>query len=147
MFYPVNSSVAITDGSAAPGTLASPTNLRNFTPFHRSGGDVSVDHAIFQRGSMGRVADEYGYLRRYAVSISDLTLEQDDTATTGTTVLFDMGDVHTANERIFQRTYESGHTRTVACLVGNVGDGYADDDVMMYNVTLQATGTLAEIGF
>ena len=142
MFYPANNQVAVTDGSAAPVT----GDLRNYTPWHRSGGDVSVENMTFQRGGMGRAADEHGSLRRYAVSISDQELEQDD-ATNATNHLYDMSDARVANERIFQRTYETGHSRSVNALVTGVGDSYSDDDVLLMNVSLQATGTLVEVGF
>lgn len=142
MFYPSANQVAITDGSAAPVT----GDLRNYTPYHRSGGDISVTNMTFQRGGMGRAADEHGYLRRYAVAISDQSVEQDD-ATNATNHLFDMSDARTANQRIYQRTYETGHTRSVNALVTGVGDAYSDDDILMANVSLQATGTLTETGF
>lgn len=147
LFYPVDNQVSITDGTAAPGTPAAPVGLQNFTPNHRSGGDISVTNAAHPRGAMGRAADEHGYLRRYAVAISDMGLEQDDAATTGTNVLFDMADARTANQRVYQRQYRSGHTRTVGALVTGVADAYSDTDVLMMNVTLQATGTISEVGF
>ena len=147
MFFPVDQQYSVTDGTAAPGNHGAPANLRNFTPYHRSGGDISVAHATFMRGQAGRAAGEKGYLRRYQVEISALTVEQDDEALVGPTVLFDMGDARTANQRIYQRQYASGHTRTVNCLVENVGDGYQADDVMQMPVTLGASGTLTEVGF
>ena len=142
LFYPVDSQVEVTDGTAAPVAA----DLQNFTPYHRSGGDISVANMTFQRGAMGRAADEHGYLRRYTASVSDLTLEQDDTASVGPVVLFDMANVRTENQRLFRRTYASGKTRTVNCVVTNVGDSYQDADVMLYNVSLQGTGTVTEVG-
>ena len=146
-FYPVNQNFAITDGTAAPGTHGAPANLRNYTPFWRSGGDITVENRIGPRGVAGRAADEHRYLRRYAVTISDQQLEQDDEAQNGTSVLFDPTDARVTNERIYQRTYAGGHTRTVNCLLAGVGDGVPEDDVVMLPVTLQATGTLTSVGF
>ena len=147
LFVPSEMNFGITDGSAAPGTHAAPVNLRNFTPNVRGGGEISVTHGIAKLGRFGRPAGQSGYLRHYDVEISDLSMEQDDAATTGTTILFEMNDPRTGQERIYQVTYATGHTRTVNALVASVGDSFSEDDFLMYNVGLVPTGTLTEVGF
>lgn len=146
-FVPVDGQVEITDGTAAPGTPAAPASIRDFTEFYRGGGEFSVANMSFQRGGLGRAADEHGYLRRLAVGIADLSVEWDEQASNGTAILFDMADARTANQRVYRRTYRSGFTRSVLCLVTNVSDAYSDDEVMLANISLQATGPLTEVGW
>ena len=147
MFFPVNAQYAISDGTAAPGGHGAPANLRNFTPFHRSGFEVGATHATFARGRAGRGAGEHGRLRYYDAAISPGVVEADDTATIGTTVLFPVNDARYDNERVFQRTYEGSLTDTVNCVVSEVTPDAPDNDVLMLNVSLMATGTITRTGF
>ena len=147
LYFPANQQYLITDGTAAPGAHGSIANPRNFSPFWRSGGDISVADATEKRGNAGRVADEYIYLQRYAVSISDLVTELEDIAQTGTTVLFVPGNVRYGQERIYQRQLASGDTLTVNALVTMVGNTVEEAGVVKRPVSLQATGALTVVGF
>ena len=146
LFYPVNRQVSITDGNAAPGTHAAPANLRNVTPFLRSGGDVEVVESIFERGPYGRASKEYGYLRQNELVYTDLSMEMDDTATTGTSEIFEIGDVHYDQERIIQCLYATGHTLTGNCLVGSVKVETGAEDVVMLTAPIRGTGSLTSVG-
>ena len=108
MFFPVNAQYLTTDGTAAP-----PANLRNFTPFHRSGFDTGAQHAIFTRGRKGRATGEHGRLRYYDATLSAGVVELDDTSLTGTATLWPVNDERFENERAFQRIYASGMTETL----------------------------------
>lgn len=155
LFYPVDRQLAITDGTAAPGTVAVPVNLRNYTPFHRSGGEISVENQTAERGVAGRDTNESLYVRRQMVSISDQTLEQDDTAisaspaASGTNRLFDMSDALTNQNRIYQVSYRTGFTRGCVVGVGSVSDSFQDGDVLLMNVSLFKADSAAvhEVGW
>ena len=148
-FYPVDRQHAITDGSAAPGAVGTPTNARNYTPFHRSGGEFSVENRSEMRGVAGRLTDEEIYVRRQGVTVADQTLEQDDTATVGTTRLFDMSDPRTANTRIYRVTYRTSVVRAMVAIVKSVSDAFNDGGVLLMNVSLGKgdSAALHEAGF
>ena len=146
LFFPVSRQVSVTDGNAAPGSHAAPADLRNITPFLRSGADVAVAESIFERGPYGRASKEYGYLRQNELAFTDLSMEMDDTTTTGTSEIFEVGDVHYAQERIIQCLYATGHTLTGNCLVGSVSIEAGADDVVMMTVPLRGTGSLTSVG-
>lgn len=147
LYLPRNRQVSITDGDNPPGNHANPTDLRNITQWVRSGGDISVVEDQFQRGPLGRVTREFGYLQSNETQVTDLSLELDDTATTGTSQVFEIGDVGYENERILQNVYATGgHTITCNCLVGSVGVTQADGDVLMMTVPLRGTGAVTVVG-
>ena len=145
-FFPVDRRIGCTDGTAAPGTPGAPASLRDLTGYWRSGGDITVTQVTAMRGVANRPSDEYLYVRRQTPAISDLVFEHDDEAN-GPVAVFDMADARTQNTRVYQVQYFTAHTRGVGALVSSVSDGFNDSDVLMLNVSLQASGALAEAGF
>lgn len=145
-FFPVDRRVRCTDGRAAPGTPGAPASPNDLTQWWRSGGDITVTQVSAMRGVANRGSDEHLYVRRQTPSISDLVFEHDDAAN-GPTATFDMADARTGNERVYQVQYATGHTRGIGALQASVSDSFSDSDVLMLNVSLLATGALAEAGF
>ena len=146
-YFPSDQQYLITDGTAAPGAHGAPSNLRNYSPYWRSGGDINVSEVTEKRGPAGRVADEYLFVRRYMVEITDQVVEQENVATVGPTILFVPGNTRYTNERIYQRQFLSGHTKTVNALVVGVADTVEEAGVVKNNISLRATGPLTIVGF
>lgn len=145
LFYPADRRVACTDGTAAA-SLGSPGTLNDLSQWWRSGGDISVANKDRMRGVANRPADEFIYLRRTTPSISDLTLEQDETDP-GPNSTFDMADAQTGHLRAYRVQYRTGATRIIAALLINVADSFQDEDALLMTVSLRGTGGMVEAGF
>lgn len=142
-FFPVDAHYQITDGTAAP--VAG--DLRDFSDLHRSGMEITANNEVYQRGRTNRAAGENGRLRYVMNSISPGVVEADSRATTGTTVLFPINDTRYQHERMFRRTFTPTQFWTINCNSGGVTPDSPDNDVLLLNVALMATGTVTVMGF
>lgn len=145
LYVPPDRRVRISDGTAAASATV-PGTLLDLSANWRSGGDISVEQKREMRGVANRPADEWLYLRRVTVGVSDSVFEQDDDAG-HSGAAFNFGDARTANLRAFQVQYRSGVTRTTATLIGMMSDLFQPEGVLQETIGFQATGELAQANF
>ena len=146
LFYRSQAMIHVTDGTAGGATPGVPGGtLRDITQYHRAGGEFSVDFTTFQRGAVGRPTSEFAYAFHQMHSISDMDVELDDTATTGTIAIFPPGDARTANPRVFRKTYRTGVSNAIGALYIGQAEKDGDGGELLATIKQRATGALVRV--